>query len=157
MLLSLFFGLYTMLSSRMKLASYYDIDEILAEQQRLCCKLGMNYVVGLNKAGPIVVISLPSVKRADAFPYSEEVLMNSLSRENEDGPVWSSSSHPSGCVTTTHHSMEFDESHDRYPDTSSSWMGSTKRILKEKEEEDILYCGTKLDLPLWLAQGLLLQ
>jgi hypothetical protein len=137
-----------MLSSRMRLASYYNLDDILSEQLRFSCRLAMNYAVGLSKAGPMVIVSLPQQKDENLH-HVEEDSIDFESKSMKDVPTSSSLAN-----NNEHHTL-FKES-DQYSDTSLSLIQPLKMIA-DKREGDVIYRGTKLDLPLWLAQGLLLQ
>jgi hypothetical protein len=148
-----------MLSSRMKLASFYDEDEIIAEHLRFGCRLSMNYALGLSRAGPIVVISLPS-QNDETVARSLETPVYPDQREMGDTPISSSRSQEdphAAAHTYTNNSDRLLEHSDILHETppSSSLEESFRSEFHPSKE--VLFRGTKLDMPLWLAQGLLLQ
>jgi hypothetical protein len=140
----------------MKLSTYYDLDDILMGQFRIPCELMLNYVVGLTKAGPITVAHLPLIESQQILEndnnYREKYSLNSTQEEEEHYHRDNEQNHSrhlgSRTLWNTNESSEL----------SSSWMDSetpSETILTYERNLDKLYRGTKLDIPLWLAQGLL--
>ena len=120
----------------------------------------MNYAIGLSRAGPVAVITLPS-RNEEISPHQDfEDLTNSYSigmRHTMTNPSqWSQDDRHQAVQSYTDSVGRVPEQSDPSNEPSSS-LEDPFRIDLNNQRKEILYHGTKLDMPLWLAQNLLLQ